>query len=183
MNIDLIILGILIEKPLSAYDLQKDIEYHHYDRWSRISIPSIYKKVIKLEEKGLLKSTTIQGSKLTNKVIYSITDAGIAQFNTLMTQLSLASPLVIFDFNILIANITKLPYARSLALIQNLDKKLAEALQAYRTWQEEFSDIPFNGKEIINQQISVYITLAEWLDNVKQQFIQYNDAGEIDGDN
>lgn len=181
MTIDLIILGMLIEKPQSAYEIQKDIEYHHFDRWSRISVPSIYKKVIQLEAKGLLKSTVVQGSKLSNKAVYHITEAGIEHFHKLMTELSLTEPLILFDFNILIANITKLPVAQGLKLILNLKEKVSDALQSYKNWEEEFRDIPFNGRAIISQQVSVYLTLIEWLDNFEQQFLQRENLGEDDG--
>ena len=29
-SIDLVILGIVLEKPQSAYEIQKDIEYHYF---------------------------------------------------------------------------------------------------------------------------------------------------------
>ena len=29
-SIDLVILGIVLEKPQSAYEIQKDVEYHHF---------------------------------------------------------------------------------------------------------------------------------------------------------
>ncbi len=56
-TIDLIVLGILKQEPLSAYDIQKLVEYRNISRWVKISTPSIYKKVLQLEEKGLIKST------------------------------------------------------------------------------------------------------------------------------
>ena len=121
-TIDLIILGMLIEKPQSAYDLQKDIEYHHFDRWSKISIPSIYKKVIQLEEKGFLTSEVSNSGKLSNKTIYSITETGKDYFQRLMTDLSETSPTIMLDMNILIANITKLSKDKSIALLSNLKK-------------------------------------------------------------
>ena len=34
-SIDLVILGIVLEKPQSAYDIQKDIEYHNFSRWTK----------------------------------------------------------------------------------------------------------------------------------------------------
>ena len=52
-SIDLVILGIVLEKPQSAYDIQKDVEYHHFPRWTKISVPSIYRKVLQLSEKGI----------------------------------------------------------------------------------------------------------------------------------
>ena len=42
-SIDLVILGIVLEKPQSAYDILKDVEYHHFYRWTKISLPSIYR--------------------------------------------------------------------------------------------------------------------------------------------
>lgn len=31
-SVDLVILGMLLEKPQSAYELQKDVVNHHYDK-------------------------------------------------------------------------------------------------------------------------------------------------------
>ena len=45
-SIDLVILGIVLEKPQSAYEIQKDVEYHHLSRWTKISVPSIYLSLI-----------------------------------------------------------------------------------------------------------------------------------------
>ena len=59
-TIDLIVLGIVKKEPLSAYDIQKLVEYRNISRWVKISTPSIYKKVIQLEEKGYITSTTIK---------------------------------------------------------------------------------------------------------------------------
>ena len=45
-TIDLIVLGILKKESLSAYDIQKLVEYRNISKWVKISTPSIYKKVI-----------------------------------------------------------------------------------------------------------------------------------------
>ena len=55
-TIDLIVLGILKKESLSAYDIQKLVEYRNISKWVKISTPSIYKKVIQLEERGYVKS-------------------------------------------------------------------------------------------------------------------------------
>ena len=49
-TIDLIVLGMLKKESLSAYDIQKLVEYRNISRWVKISTPSIYKKVIQLED-------------------------------------------------------------------------------------------------------------------------------------
>lgn len=50
-TIDLIVLGMLKKESLSAYDIQKLVEYRNISKWVKISTPSIYKKVLQLEEK------------------------------------------------------------------------------------------------------------------------------------
>ena len=84
-SIDLVILGIVLEKPQSAYDIQKDVEYHHLSRWTKISVPSIYRKVLQLSEKGYLKSNVVKGDRFEDKYVYSITDKGRKYFNELMS--------------------------------------------------------------------------------------------------
>ena len=78
-SIDLVILGIVLEKPQSAYDIQKDVEYHHLSRWTKISVPSIYRKVLQLSDKGYLQSDIVKGDKFADKAIYSITDQSVFQ--------------------------------------------------------------------------------------------------------
>lgn len=39
-TIDLIVLGMLKKEPLSAYDLQKLVEYRNISKWVKISTPA-----------------------------------------------------------------------------------------------------------------------------------------------
>lgn len=181
MTIDLMILGILMEKPQSAYDIKKDIELHHLDRWCKISVPSVYKKVIRLNEMGLLQASSAAGKKFADKTIYTITEAGVAYFRQHMTDLSLREPYAFFDCNVLISNITKLPREDGLELIENLRQKLAKARESCQNWKEEFSDIPFNGRAIIDQQLAVYQTLADWLNDFAEEFTENFPSGENNG--
>ena len=84
--IDLVILGIVLEKPQRAYEIQKDVEYHHLSRQTKISVPSIYRKVIQLSEKGYLQSDIVKGDRFADKAVYSITDSGKRYCDELMTS-------------------------------------------------------------------------------------------------
>ena len=68
--IDLVILGMVLEGHRSAYDLQKDVEYHHFSRWTRISVPSVYRKVLELKARGYLESNTVKGERFADKEVY-----------------------------------------------------------------------------------------------------------------
>lgn len=87
-TIDLIVLGMLKRGSLSAYDIQKLVEYRNISKWVKISTPSIYKKVIQLEEKGFIKSSTVKEGKMPEKAVYSLTEAGAKEFALLMNEIA-----------------------------------------------------------------------------------------------
>ena len=86
-TIDLIVLGMLKRGPMSAYDMQKLVEYRNISKWVKISTPSIYKKAIQLEEKGLIRGEIIKEGKMPEKAIYSLTEAGEAEFERLIFEI------------------------------------------------------------------------------------------------
>ena len=153
-TIDLVILGIVAEKPQSAYDIQKDIEYHHLSRWTKISIPSIYRKVLQLSDKA----------------VYSITDEGKDYFNSLMQYYATQTVPLLFDFNVVIANLNKLNKDAALDLISKLKESITVSVGTNEEYLTEYSNIPLVGKTIIEQQGLLYKTLLEWLDTFREQF-------------
>lgn len=54
-TIDLIVLGMLKKEPLSAYDLQKLVEYRNISKWVKISTPSIYKRLSSWRKKDIFQ--------------------------------------------------------------------------------------------------------------------------------
>ena len=46
-SIEIMILGALIERPMSAYEMDKTLEERNVRRWIRISSPSVYRNVIR----------------------------------------------------------------------------------------------------------------------------------------
>lgn len=107
-TIDLIVLGILKKESLSAYDIQKLVEYRNISKWVKISTPSIYKKVIQLEEKGYITSTTVKEGKMPKKAVDTLTDSGHHQFEMLMMEISCKPINIFLDFNAVIVNIDSL---------------------------------------------------------------------------
>lgn len=175
-TIDLIVLGMLKNEPLSAYDLQKLVEYRNISRWVKISTPSIYKKVLQLEEKGYVTSTTTPGRlKTAEKAVYSLTEAGEQEFQRLMQIIS-SSPIRIFlDLNAVIVNLTSLPpHEQQLCLtnitqnLQTLKGYLEENLQE----KENLPQIPATGLAVLKQQLLLTQTLESWLAELEQNLVQ-----------
>lgn len=169
-SIDLVILSMVAEGPKSAYDIQRDVAYHHLDRWTRISAPSIYKKVLRLREDGYLYSRTVRGERLADKAVYGLTDKGRRRFDELMQACAEEAVPLQFDFNVLIANLGKLDKPRAAALISRLRESLNQSAWLNAAQAAEYPDLPLAGATIFDQQQRLYRALLEWLDAFEAQF-------------
>ena len=169
-SIDLVILGIVLEKPQSPYDIQKDVEYHHFSRWTKISVPSIYRKVIQLNEQGYLKSSIVKGDKFADKAIYEISEKGRCYFEQLMNSYANKEVSLLFDFNVVITNLNKMEKEKALELVKSLRNSIVSSANTADEYAAEYPDIPLVGKSIFEQQKLLYRSLLEWLDDFENQF-------------
>lgn len=165
-TIDLIVLGILKKSPMSAYDIQKLVEYRNISKWVKISTPSIYKKVIQLESKGFVKSDIVKEGKMPEKAVYSLTDAGAKEFERLMQEIS-AMPIHIFlDFNAVIVNLDSLPPEKQKACITDIRenvKTLKSYLEENLRLKENVPDIPETGMAVLRQQLILAEAIETWV--------------------
>lgn len=169
-SIDLAILGMVLEKPQSAYDLQKDVEYHQFPRWTKISVPSIYRKIIQLYEDGYLNCNIVKGERFADKAVYSITEKGRKYFEELMNTYASQHVPLLFDFNIVITNLNKMDKDSALDLIKRLRNSIASSAKSSEEYAIKYADIPLVGRTIFDQQRMIYNTLLEWLDSFEIQF-------------
>lgn len=169
-SIDLVILGMVLEKPQSAYEIQKDVEYHHLSRWTKISVPSVYRKVVQLSEKGYLKSDILKGNRFADKAVYSVTDSGKKYFYELLNEHAARSVPLLFDFNVVITNLNKINKEEALALICKLKASIQASAAANENYAAEYADIPLWGRTIFDQQRLLYNSLLQWLNNFESRF-------------
>ncbi|WP_343208495.1 PadR family transcriptional regulator [Anaerolentibacter hominis] len=170
-TIDLIVLGILKNESLSAYDIQKLVEYRNISRWVKVSTPSIYKKVIQLEEKGYIKSNPVKEGNKPEKAIYSLTDAGEKEFEKLMFQIA-AKPIHIFlDFNAVIVNLTSLAPDRQkqcLSQIEDNVKIMKMYLEENISTKENKPEIPETGMAVLQQQYILVQAIETWIASLRE---------------
>lgn len=169
-SIDLVILGIVLEKPQSAYDIQKDVEYHNLERWTKISVPSVYKKVIQLKNKGYLNVNAVIGTKKSEKNIYSITDNGKAYFEKLMSNIAEQEVSILFDFNVVITNLNKIEKKKALIIVKNLKNNIIKSAQKNNRYSKEYCDIPLVGRTIFEQQSILFKAILEWINEFEKEF-------------
>lgn len=172
-SIDLIVLGILKKESLSAYDIQKLVEYRNISKWVKISTPSIYKKVIQLEEKGYIKSNIVKEGNMSEKAVYSLTAAGEKNFETLALEIS-AMPIRFFlDFNAVIVNLFSLSLENRELCLTNIEdgvKTLKSYLEENINAKENMPEIPATGMAVLQQQFILAGAIETWIASLKENF-------------
>ena len=176
-TIDLIVLGILKKESLSAYDIQKLVEYRYISKWVKISTPSIYKKVIQLEEKGLIKSRIEKEGKMPEKAVYSLTDKGEKEFEKLMFEIASKSVNIYLDFNAVIVNLDSLSPENQKICLTEIEKNV-KILKSYQEEnllkKENIPDIPETGKAVLQQQYILTQAIENWLESLKKHLDNNN---------
>lgn len=171
-TIDLIVLGMLKRESLSAYDIQKLVEYRNISKWVRISTPSIYKKVIQLEKKGLIQSRIEREGKMPEKAVYSLTDAGKEEFEKLMLEISCKPINIFLDFNAVIVNLESMSregQKECLSQIENNMNELKAYLEENIAMKENDSDIPVTGMAVLQQQFLLAQAIETWIATLKKE--------------
>lgn len=171
-TIDLIVLGMLKKESMGAYDIQKQVEYRQISKWVKISTPSIYKKVIQLEEKKFITSHTEKDGKMPEKAVYSLTLSGEQEFERLMMEISCAPVNIFLDFNAVIVNLDSVPDDRKAEYIGNIEssiKELTATIEENISAKENDDNIPETGKTVLRQQYALIKAIDEWISELKSE--------------
>lgn len=170
--IDLILLGMVLERPQSAYELQKDVAYHQLPRWTHISVPSVYRSVLRLQEQGYLQSRVVRGRKKADKAVYVITEAGKERFHELLRHFAVQSVPLQLDFNVVVTNLNKVSSKEACALVAQLRGSLCASMEESAVLAARYADIPPVGRAVFEQQARLYWALLAWLDDFEKQLAQ-----------
>ena len=172
-TIDLIVLGIVKKESLSAYDIQKIVEYRNISKWVKISTPSIYKKVIQLEEKGYIKGNIVKEGNMPEKAVYSITEEGDAEFERLMMGISTQPVNIFLDFNAVIVNLESLPPENQKECLQNIENNvniLNQYLEDNISRKKHLPEVSATGKAVLQQQQILAQAIETWIRSLREQF-------------
>ncbi|MDE7228795.1 MAG: PadR family transcriptional regulator [Treponemataceae bacterium] len=170
--IDLVILGMLKKKPMGAYELQKLVEYRSISKWVKISTPSIYKKVLQLEENGFVTSRFEREGNMPEKAVYSLTDEGKKEFERLMLDLSRRPVRLFLDCNAVAVNMDSLPKRKRQECVRNIARSVQELkaeLAANLAQKQDAPDVPSAGMAVLRQQLLLADALEQWAETLQAQ--------------
>ena len=172
-TIDLIILGLLLEKPMNAYELACLITEKQVGRLLKISTPAVYKSCKRLSDAGLLSRTTTQKTDLPEKALYSVNKKGKLRFSKLMEHFSSNITPFFLDFNAFLWNIEKVEKERGLEMLNTLHEELSNLKKwIIRHEKDDCGNAPFAVKAIVKQYRMTISTLLKWSEETIRDYKQ-----------
>lgn len=88
-RIKTIILGFIAEKPMSAYDMTKYVQWLELRNWVPVSDSTIYNALRALHQQGYISGKVVREGNMPEKTIYSITQTGKEALHNTIETLSL----------------------------------------------------------------------------------------------
>lgn len=82
------LLGLIYEKPLNAYEIIRRLNYMNVKWWFNIADSTVYSTLKTLEKKGFLSGITEKVGNMPDRTVYSLSDKGKTEFqNTLRASI------------------------------------------------------------------------------------------------
>lgn len=89
-----ILLGLIFEKPLNAYEIIKQLNYMNVKWWFNIADSTVYSTLKALEKKNYIVGATEKVGNMPNRTVYSLSDKGKSEF-----QDTLKSSILQFNYD------------------------------------------------------------------------------------
>ena len=140
-----LLMGIIYQKPLNAYEMTKLLAYMNIKWWFNIADSTVYTTLKNLERRGLIEGTIERIGNMPDRTIYSLTEKGrdelketikesILQFNYDTNIFTIAA----FVMDILDTEEKKELLEKRLGILQSYLAGIRE--QGNETWKQEVPD-------------------------------------------
>ncbi len=177
--VNLWIMGLLMERPLSAYDIARILETDIIGKLLKVSAPAVYKNIKELHRSGCLAAEKSRTGGMPEKKIYSVTDVGRKYFLKLMDHYSGNLSPYYFEFNTFLANIDKVNKKTGMKMLENLRDQFYRMKTGIVAHEQEARarNVHFAGRAIIKQYRMIIYALIAWIEEVIEEYGQSKDLG------
>jgi DNA-binding PadR family transcriptional regulator len=180
-KIDLLLLGLLLDRPMHGYELYQQIQAEGIDAWFAVSMAGVYYSLGKLRDQGLVVESRQRGQRSARKSIYRLTEEGRSAFFAAMEVQAASQELAHLDYDVVIYLLNKLPLRRAISLLEQHQAFLTErakAVQADLEAEQMGGDSPL--KTAVLDHKRRYLEMERgWLTDVMRD-IQGEAAGDDD---
>lgn len=164
------ILGFLIEKPMSAYEVKKTAEQRNLYWWISGSTPTIYRNISALEDKGYIDGKVVREGEMPEKTVYTINESGRIFFKELAEKYSTEPPQVYLDFTAIISNINKLDETTAKKNIKQLYNAFCSNIKTLESVKDSFE--PYPARSVITLSEDMNKLFCSWLRSFYEDYFE-----------
>jgi DNA-binding PadR family transcriptional regulator len=164
-NKEAALLGLILEKPKHAYEIENDIKERDMRYWTEISMPSVYKLLNKLERQKLLESKVMTSKNNITQKVYNITSIGKKTFEEKLKELISAWQPSKYPLDIGLANLERLNKKEVIKLLTNYSESLDKILEGYSKLEKFLTDskCPLGNIHLATRRIFLLKAEKKWL--------------------
>ena len=130
---DLLLLGLLLDRPMHGYELYQQIQAEGIDVWFNVSMAGVYYSLGKLRDQGLVAESRQRGARSTRKSIYRLTEEGRGAFFAAMEAQAASQEKTYLNYDLVIYLLNKLPLQRATSLLEQRQAFLVEETRKVQT--------------------------------------------------
>lgn len=170
-KIDLLLLGLLMDKPMHGYEINQTIKADGIDNWFNISTAAIYYSLNKLRGRGLISETKYRESGAPIRTVFRLTDAGREAFFHAMDESLGSQERTYFEYDLGIFLLNRVPKERALKLLHKRLQFLQEwaaTSQSALTEAQQRGDPPLQ-LAILEHASSCARLEVDWINGIIQR--------------
>ncbi|NIM98840.1 MAG: hypothetical protein GTO24_12410 [candidate division Zixibacteria bacterium] len=141
---ELVVLGLLNQKPMHGYQLHQEIEKTGMELWAEVNLSSIYNTLNRLEDKEMVEAKREKPGKMPERSVYRITKKGREELALLLEQTLRDKRMHPSNLVVGVAFIKGLPRKKALDCLK-LKKEMMQNLLKHllKVNKREGGDVPF----------------------------------------
>ncbi|NMB77886.1 MAG: PadR family transcriptional regulator [Methanomicrobiales archaeon] len=164
-NMEAVLLGLLTEKPMHPYEIEKNVVDRDMRGWTEISMSSIYKVLGKLEKKLLVDVKIEQTGTGVARKVYTISDRGKKEVKEKVQELVSEVPVIIYPVELGLHNLHLLDTDEAQEAITSYIRSLDQHIACFTALEEYLrndTSCPFNRIALAIRRQYILKAEREW---------------------
>ena len=165
-NIEAVLLGLLTEKAMHPYEIEKCVVDRDMRGWTEISMSSIYKVLGKLEKRLLVDVHIEMTETHVAKKVYTITDRGWAEVKQKVLELVSEIPVIIYPVELGLHNLHLLSAAEKEAAIRSYIRSIDQHIACFTALEEYLgTECPVHRVALAKRRQYILKAEREWAES------------------
>lgn len=173
-KINLLLLGIIAERPINPYEVTKLLDAIQIRKWFPVAESSVYASIKGLHTKGYIAGKVQKDGKMPEKAVYSITDKGQKAFQQSLLDYLESTDHDVHQLDIAIMLICHIEKSKALDMLQCKLEKLRKSSFVIKQdieYIQSTHPVPATGLAVMNHHLNVIEAEIKTLANLKDNLI------------